>query len=101
MQLFSQCPHSLICCSTVLSLNLFQWFDVAGCEGIPDRADILQHGSDACLVCCIFQPLVGGLDVASEEAQGLVGFVADISDVGVSKEVRGDLNSKAHTHTYV
>lgn len=46
------------------------------------------------LVCCIFQPHVGGLDVEPEEAQGLVGFAADISDMGVPTEARGDLNTK-------
>ena len=47
--------------------------------------------------CCIFQPLIyglDGLDVAPEEAQGLVGFVADINCVNVPSGVRGDINSK-------
>ena len=44
--------------------------------------------------CCIFQPLIYGLDVAPEEAQGLVGFVADISCVNVPYGIRGDINSK-------
>ena len=37
-----------------------------------------------------------GLDIASDEDQGLVGFVADISDMimSVPKEVEGDLTPK-------
>ena len=45
------------------------------------------------LVCCIFQPHVGDLDGATDEAQGLVGFAADISDMGVPTEARGDRNT--------
>ena len=82
----------LSCC---LPLNLFQCLDVVGCERIPYWAGILQHRSyfGACLVCCISQFLIGDLDFAPEEAQGLFGFVADISDMGVPTEVNSDLNS--------
>ena len=88
---FAWCPHTLIFSSL---LNLFQCLDVVGCEGIPDRAGILWHRLQGCFICCIFQPLIGGLDVLPEEAHGLVDFVADISDVSIPLEVRGDFNSK-------
>ena len=37
--------------------------------------------------------IVCSFDVSSEEAQGLVGFNADISDLGIPTEVSGDLDS--------
>ena len=100
MQLFSHGVHTrwssvvLFHPSCCPPLNLFQCLDIVGCEGIPNRAGILYYRSYECFVCCIFQPLIGDLNVAPEEAQGLVGFVADISDVSVPSQVRGDLNSQ-------
>ena len=44
-----------------------------------------------CHVHCIFQPLIGGLDVAPVEVQGLVGFICCKV---VPTEVRGDLYPK-------
>ena len=48
---------------------------IIGCDGIPSTAGILQHRLHKCLVCCIFQPLVGGLDAAPEEAQVLLALL--------------------------
>ena len=42
-----------------------------------------------------FKSFVCSFDVSSEEAQGLVGFNADISDLGIPTEVSGDLDSEA------
>ena len=90
VQLFSRHGARTLC----PFLNFSMCLDVVGCEGIPDRAGILWHRLQGCFICCIFQPLIGGLDVLPEEAHGLVDFVADISDVSIPLEVRGDFNSK-------
>ena len=83
------CPRTL---SSVVSfyspLNFFQSLHVVGNEWIPDRAVILKlcmpHFSAFHLWSC----------VSSGEAQGLVGFAADIGDVGITTKVSGDLDSK-------
>ena len=91
MQLLLHGVHTQIFCSL---LKFFQCLDVVGCDGIPDRAGILWHRLQGCFICCIFQPLIGDFDVLPEETHGLVDFVADISDVSIPLEVRGDFNSK-------
>ena len=79
------CPRTLIFCSFVFThltspLNFFQCLDVVGSKWIPDRAGILKHRSHECFVCCVFESLICGFDVSSEEVQGLVGFIANIGD---------------------
>ena len=68
----------VIFCRSVspILLTIFGFFQcLVGCDGIPCRAGILQHRLHKCLVCCIFQPLAGGLDVAPEEAQVLLALL--------------------------
>lgn len=47
------------------------------------------------LYAAFFESVVcSRFDVSSEEAQGLVGFIADMSDLGIPTEVSGDLDSQ-------
>ena len=80
--------------SYCLPLNFFQCLDVVVSEWIPDRAGILKHRSHDYFVCRVFKSFICSFDVSSEEAQGLVGFIADIVDVGIPTEVCGDLDSR-------
>ena len=108
MQLFLHGVHTLLssvvlfypsCC---LPLNLSSAVMLLAVKGSQAGLAYSSTGHTNALTLCMLHFLAFHLwsYVASEEAQGLVGFVADPSDMNVPSEVRGDLNSEVFCHGF-